>query len=278
MPASQFTLEVTETAVLEKPETARAVIDAIAALGVSISVDDFGTGYASLLWLRLFEVNQVKIDRTFVSKVDRKGEVFVAGAIRLAHDLGLSVVAEGIEDRETLQVMQELGCDIGQGYYFAKPQPAEAIPAWLDTGPTASWTAQRTEIVVDSDANGLDSARALIEETAREFGFDDSAIWEMKLAATEALANAIDQGLGGNGGGGVHLSPAPGARPDDLRGLGRVAKPLTLEGDDEARARGRGIAMMTSLMDGVELRQDDGNTRIRLAKRRRNGKAPALPT
>ncbi len=278
VPASQFTLEVTETAVLEKPETARAVIDAIAALGVSISVDDFGTGYASLLWLRLFEVNQVKIDRTFVSKVDRKGEVFVAGAIRLAHDLGLSVVAEGIEDRDTLQVMQELGCDIGQGYYFAKPQPAEAIPAWLDTSPTASWTAQRTEIVVDSDANGLDSARSLIEETAREFGFDDSAIWEMKLAATEALTNALDQGLGSNGGGGVHLSLRQERDQMIFEVWGESAKPLTLEGDDEARARGRGIAMMTSLMDGVELRQDDGNTRIRLAKRRRNGKAPALPT
>ena len=107
------------------------MIDAIAALGVAMSVDDFGTGNASLLWLRLFEVSQVKIDRTFVSKVDRDGEVYVAGAIRLAHDLGLSVVAEGIEDAGTLQVMQELGCDIGQGYYFAKPLPAPAISAWL---------------------------------------------------------------------------------------------------------------------------------------------------
>jgi len=275
VPASQFTLEVTETAVLEKPETARAVIDAIAALGVSISVDDFGTGYASLLWLRLFEVNQVKIDRTFVSKVDRKGEVFVAGAIRLAHDLGLSVVAEGIEDQQTLQVMQELGCDIGQGYYFSKPLPASAIPAWLDSSPTASWTAQRTEIIVDSDANGLDSARALIEETARGFGFDDSAIWEMKLAATEALTNALEQGHGN--GGGVHLSLRQERDEMVFEVWGESAKPVTLEGDDEARGRGHGIAMMTSLMDGVELRQDDGNTRIRLAKRRRNGRAPALP-
>ena len=119
----------------------------------------------------------MKIDRTFVSKVDRDGEVYVAGAIRLAHDLGLSVVAEGIEDAGTLQVMQELGCDIGQGYYSAKPLPAPAIPAWLDSGPTPRWMKQRTEIVVDPDADGLDAARTLIEQTATELGFDEGSIW-----------------------------------------------------------------------------------------------------
>ena len=70
---SDSTLEVTETAVLEKPEQTRAVLDAIAALGVAISVDDFGTGYSSLLWLRLFPVSEVKIDRTFVSQMDSDG-------------------------------------------------------------------------------------------------------------------------------------------------------------------------------------------------------------
>ncbi len=270
VPASQLTLEVTETAVLEKPETARAVIDAIAALGVAISVDDFGTGYASLLWLRLFEVSQVKIDRTFVSKVDRKGEVYVAGAIRLAHDLGLSVVAEGIEDLETLQVMQELGCDIGQGYFFAKPLPASEIPGWLDTGPTATWAAQRTEIVIESDRNGLDAARLLIEQTASELGFDQAAIWEMKLAATEALANAIDHGPPDENG--VHLCLWRERDHMVFEVWGGSRERFEPAGD--ARHRGRGMAMMTALMDGVELKQNDGSTRIRLAKRRRAVNAP----
>ena len=275
LPASRLTLEVTETAVLEKPETARAVIDAIAALGVSISVDDFGTGYASLLWLRLFEVSQVKIDRTFVSKVDREGEVYVAGAIRLAHDLGLSVVAEGIEDVETLKVMQELGCDIGQGYFFSKPLPAPAIPAWLDSSPTGTWTAQRTEIVVDSDHGGLDAARELIERTATELGFDDAAIWEMKLAATEALTNAIDHGEPDDAG--VHLSVRQERDHMVFEVWGGAAKPPDLQQrEDDPRNRGRGLAMMTALMDGVELRQHDGSTRIRLAKRRRPSEAGAF--
>jgi EAL domain-containing protein (putative c-di-GMP-specific phosphodiesterase class I)/anti-sigma regulatory factor (Ser/Thr protein kinase) len=275
VPPSRLTLEVTETAVLEKPETARAVIDAIAALGVAISVDDFGTGYASLLWLRLFEVSQVKIDRTFVSTVDRESEVYVAGAIRLAHDLGLTVVAEGIEDVETLQVMQELGCDIGQGYYFAKPLPAPAIPAWLESGVTRAWTAQRTEIVVDSDAAGLDAARALIERTASEVGFDEGAIWEMKLATTEALTNAIDHGEPADGG--VHLSVRQERDHMVFEVWGGASAPSALQHvDGDPRNRGRGIAMMSALMDGVELRQHDGTTRIRLAKRRRPGEAPAL--
>lgn len=272
---SRLTLEVTETAVLEKPETARAVIDAIAALGVAMSVDDFGTGNASLLWLRLFEVSQVKIDRTFVSKVDRDGEVYVAGAIRLAHDLGLSVVAEGIEDAGTLQVMQELGCDIGQGYYFAKPLPAPAIPAWLDSGPTPAWMKQRTEIVVDPDADGLDAARTLIEQTATELGFDEGSIWEMKLAATEALTNAIDHGDPVDDG--VHLSVHQERDHMVLEVWGGASAPSALqESNGDARKRGRGIAMMSALMDGVQLGQHDGSTRIRLEKRRRPGEAPAL--
>ena len=127
-----LTLEVTETAVLEEPEQARAVLDAIAGLGVSISIDDFGTGYSSLLWLRLFPVSEVKIDRTFVSDLKTDGEAYVLGVIRLAHDLGLSVVAEGIEDESTLQQLQQLGCDVGQGYLFSRPEPPSALEPWFD--------------------------------------------------------------------------------------------------------------------------------------------------
>ena len=127
-----LTLEVTETAVLHEPELARAVLDALSSLGVSISIDDFGTGYSSLLWLRLFPVDQVKIDRTFVADTDGDGEAFVAGVIRLGQSLGLDVVAEGVEDERVLQRLQELGCDLAQGWLFAPALPAREVEAWID--------------------------------------------------------------------------------------------------------------------------------------------------
>jgi len=264
VPAAMITFEVTETAVLDEPEQTRAVLDAIAGLGCPIAIDDFGTGYSSLLWLRLFPVTEVKIDRSFVCAMLAEGEAYVAGAVRLGHDLGLTVVAEGIEDRETLVALQELGCDVGQGFFFAKPLPADEVEAWLTAADAEEWAAERKELAMPADAVDLDAARKLIENAASGLGFDDSAIWDMKCATTEALTNALEHGAPSDDGR-IHLR------------LGRDHGDMLVEvwGGGKANGaphvdathRGRGIAIMTALMDDVELRRSDGGTIVRLVKR-----------
>jgi EAL domain-containing protein (putative c-di-GMP-specific phosphodiesterase class I)/anti-sigma regulatory factor (Ser/Thr protein kinase) len=259
-----ITFEVTETAVLDKPEQTRAVLDAIADLGFSISIDDFGTGYSSLLWLRLFPVSEVKVDRSFVSAMGAEGEAYVAGVVRLGHDLDLTVVAEGIEDRETLVALQELGCDVGQGFLFSKPLPNDEFEAWLDSSDAEIWAAERKELAMTSDAVDLDAARRLIEQTAGNLGFDDSAIWDMKCAATEALTNALDHGSPSSDGM-IHmrLGRDHGDMLVEVWGGGKANGAAHVD----ATHRGRGIAIMTALMDDVEMRRHNGDTIVRLVKR-----------
>ena len=261
---STITLEVTETAVLEDPEQARGVLDAISDLGVSLSVDDFGTGYSSLLWLRLFPVNEVKIDRTFVAQMDTDGRAYVSGVIRLAHDLGLVVVAEGVENTATLKTLQELGCDIAQGFLFAKPAPAQALESWLEDETDPDWIPRRHELHLPPDYSALEDARTLVSDTSAELGFDEVAIWDMKVAVTEALANAIEHAPMGEDGL-IHLrvSQENGEMQFKISGGGRTTEEPAGSGDH----RGRGMAIMNSLMDEVTLRKDADDTLIKLAKR-----------
>ena len=264
VPPSMITLEVTETAVLGEPEQTRSVLDSISELGVSISVDDFGTGYSSLLWLRLFPVSQVKIDRTFVSQMHVDGRPYVDGVIRLAHDLGLMVVAEGIEDAATLDALQELGCDLGQGFLFSKAVPEQAVESWLDGGLDPTWVPRRHELHMPPDYTTVEEARKLVHETATELGFDDASIWDFKVATTEALGNAIEHGAPVEDGL-IHLyiSRDKGAMQVEISGGGNLGGRPT-EGSSH---RGRGIAIMNALMDEVTLRRDADNTLIKLAKR-----------
>ena len=247
------------------------MLDALAEVGVSISVDDFGAGYSSLLWLRLFPVDEVKIDRTFVAAMGSEGEAFVAGVIRLGHDLGLSVVAEGVEEGATLQRLQELRCDLAQGYLFSAALDPSVVERWLDDE-SNRWPPNRKEISLAADEYSLDHARTLIGETAAELGYDDSAIWEMKVAATEALVNAIEHGMPSEDGM-VHLRLAQehGDMLLEVWGGGRGGRAPAgvgrAPGGDGANG-GRGIAIMTALMDEVELKRNPEASRIRLAKRR----------
>jgi EAL domain-containing protein (putative c-di-GMP-specific phosphodiesterase class I)/anti-sigma regulatory factor (Ser/Thr protein kinase) len=259
-----ITFEVTETAVLDEPEQTRAVLDAIAELGFPIAVDDFGTGYSSMLWLRLFPVTEVKIDRTFVSAMSAEGEAYVAGVVRLGHDLDLTVVAEGIEDHETLVVLQELGCDLGQGFLFAKALPPSELERWLATADADNWASESKELCMNAEEVDLDAARQLIEETATTLGFDDSAIWDMKCAATEALTNALEHGTPSDDGL-IHLRLGR-DHGDMLVEVWGGGKPKGAPHVDAAH-RGRGIAIMTALMDDVEMLRNDGDTVVRLTKR-----------
>ncbi|HTE59238.1 MAG TPA: bifunctional diguanylate cyclase/phosphodiesterase, partial [Solirubrobacteraceae bacterium] len=127
-------LEVTESAAMHDPEDSLAVLERLAALGVRLSVDDFGTGHSSLAYVARLPVVELKIDRTFVV-AGLDGETanrsIVATTIELGRRLGLRVVAEGVEDDATLASLRALGCDHAQGYGIARPMPAAAVPGWV---------------------------------------------------------------------------------------------------------------------------------------------------
>jgi diguanylate cyclase (GGDEF)-like protein len=133
LPPQLLTVELTESGFIEDPTRALRMLDAIAALGVSLSIDDFGTGYSSLSHLVRMPVHEVKIDRSFVQGLESDAEFapVVRSAIDMGHGLGLKVVAEGIETAAAAARLREFGCDVGQGYWYAKPMPLEAFEAWL---------------------------------------------------------------------------------------------------------------------------------------------------
>jgi EAL domain-containing protein (putative c-di-GMP-specific phosphodiesterase class I) len=131
LPPSRLTLEITETAAIDDSVTAEAVLAQLERLGVELSVDDFGTGHSSMIRLARFPIREVKIDRSFVGEMHTSERPIVATTIGLAHALGLRVVAEGIEDEDTLLALRELGCDLAQGYHISRPLDADAFAAWL---------------------------------------------------------------------------------------------------------------------------------------------------
>jgi EAL domain-containing protein (putative c-di-GMP-specific phosphodiesterase class I) len=129
--AATLTLEITETAAVEDSVMADAVLAALDEAGVGLSVDDFGTGHSSIVRLARFPICEVKIDRSFVREMRNAKRPIVATTIELAHALGLRVVAEGIEDQETLVALRELGCDLAQGYHVSRPLAPADFTAWL---------------------------------------------------------------------------------------------------------------------------------------------------
>ncbi len=126
-------LEITETAIIEDPGRSLRVLKELAALGVELSIDDFGTAYSSLDYLRKLPAHELKIDRSFVSGAERdEGDATIVRAtIRLARDFGLRAVAEGIESQAMMDRLRVLGCHHGQGYFIAPPMPAAAFESWL---------------------------------------------------------------------------------------------------------------------------------------------------
>ncbi|HUR51342.1 MAG TPA: EAL domain-containing protein [Mycobacteriales bacterium] len=133
---ARLLLEITEEALLQDWDTAVDVVRELRAVGVGVAVDDFGTGYSSMRYLRRFDTSTLKIDREFVQVVgeERRTRALVASVIELAGALGLTTVAEGVETRDQLQVLQALGCRLAQGYLFDRPMEREAFGALLRTG------------------------------------------------------------------------------------------------------------------------------------------------
>jgi diguanylate cyclase (GGDEF)-like protein len=132
-PPSALKLEITETTIMADPRQAEDVVRALSALGVRIAIDDFGTGYSSLAYLKRLSVDELKIDRSFVADMSESesSAVIVRSIVQLAHNLGLEVVAEGVEDIGTMQMLQDLGCNMVQGYYVSRPLGGDRLVPWL---------------------------------------------------------------------------------------------------------------------------------------------------
>ncbi|KFE54369.1 EAL domain-containing protein [Pseudomonas syringae] len=133
LPAEQLIFEITESAVMREPEQALVVLNRLRQCGISLSVDDFGTGYSSLAHLKRLPVQELKIDQSFVRNLDETSEdaVIVRSTIEMSHNLGLKVVAEGVEYERSLILLDRWHCDTAQGYLISRPLPAVAFEAWM---------------------------------------------------------------------------------------------------------------------------------------------------
>jgi EAL domain-containing protein (putative c-di-GMP-specific phosphodiesterase class I) len=181
--AEWFELEITESTFMHEPERTLKAVEDVRRLGFVVSIDDFGTGYSSLGYLAALPVNAVKIDREFVIPMttDHRREAIVRATIALGHDLGFEVVGEGVEDRDTWELLGALGCDVAQGYHIARPMPPGDIGGWLDSWDpagaaignrtidpmrraTAFGGPQRHVLVADDEPAIVEMIRAILED------------------------------------------------------------------------------------------------------------------
>jgi EAL domain-containing protein (putative c-di-GMP-specific phosphodiesterase class I) len=147
--AARLCLEITESAIMDDPARALQTLQRLHELGVRLSIDDFGTGYSSLAYLKRLPVDELKIDRSFVTNMERDlhDARIVQSTIGLAHNLGLSVVAEGVETDKAWALLARLGCDEGQGYGIGRPMPSDEFLGWV-----RRWQAPSNEALhVDTD-------------------------------------------------------------------------------------------------------------------------------
>ena len=133
LPPGMLCLEITESGLMDDPRSAQSTLRKLRDLGIATSIDDYGTGYSSLAYIKQLAVNELKIDRAFVSgmEADRRNAAIVRSTIELGHNLGLAVVAEGVETDHEVEQLRRFGCDTVQGYHFAKPMTAEALQSFL---------------------------------------------------------------------------------------------------------------------------------------------------
>jgi EAL domain-containing protein (putative c-di-GMP-specific phosphodiesterase class I) len=156
---SQLVVELTEDSLVTDPEAAASVLGALRTLGVRISLDDFGTGYCSLSYLRQLPVDEVKLDRSFTDGVgvDAAADAVIEHTVGLVHALGLQLVAEGVEDLLTADRLRELGCDTGQGFLWARPQPVDDL---LSTVFLSSYAADDESATGPTGSDRTDTSQA----------------------------------------------------------------------------------------------------------------------
>jgi EAL domain-containing protein (putative c-di-GMP-specific phosphodiesterase class I) len=135
VPADRLEVELTESTLMADPVRGSEVLMRLHEMGVKLAIDDFGTGYSSLAYLKQLPIDEIKIDKSFVLEMlanDRDGFI-VRSVADLGHSLGLDVVAEGVEDQQTLRLLTLMGCDIAQGYHLSRPLPSEELFSWVGT-------------------------------------------------------------------------------------------------------------------------------------------------
>ena len=203
VPPSLLELEVTETAVIADPFRMKAVLERLGAMGLRLSVDDFGTGYTSLGYLTRLPINELKIDRSFVSNMthSEQDEVIVRSTIDLGRNLGLEVVAEGVESAEVLERLRSLGCDVAQGFLMSRALSADELTAWLNELPARDrepyWRVESSSsrtgpVVIGEPALGIDDVvRAAVE--GAEVVVDRAAMGRM-VAARGTIDDALTRG------------------------------------------------------------------------------------
>jgi EAL domain-containing protein (putative c-di-GMP-specific phosphodiesterase class I) len=130
-------LEITESSLMADPSRALQVLARLRDMGLRIAVDDFGTGYSSLAYLKQLPVHELKIDRSFVGQMSQGDAVIVRSTISLGHDLGLTVVAEGVEDLATWERLEDFACDLVQGYLVSRPLAAAHLVLWVQNSSRA---------------------------------------------------------------------------------------------------------------------------------------------
>jgi diguanylate cyclase (GGDEF)-like protein len=147
VPAEAFCLEITESAIMDDPQRAQATLDRLSALGFKLSIDDFGTGYSSLAYLKRLPVDELKIDKSFVLSMENDADdaKIVRSTIDLAHNLGLSVVAEGVENATVWDMLRDLNCDQAQGFHMGRPMPARDFALW-----SSRWMARQHSTAIET--------------------------------------------------------------------------------------------------------------------------------
>ena len=163
LPASALELEITEDFLMGDRERAREILTQLRGLGIRVAVDDFGTGYSSLAYLRELPIDELKLDRSFVQpmSIDPRAAAIVRSTIDLAHSLGMTLVAEGVEDEATAGHLASSGCDESQGFFFSRALPAIELELWLDERPDRATSHEHADV-----ANAADAADAAARAAA----------------------------------------------------------------------------------------------------------------
>ena len=232
-------LEITESVLMEDAEASRLALDDLKALGLSIAVDDFGTGYSSLLYLRRFPVDELKVDRSFVAGLGSSAEdtAIVAGVVGLAHALGMSAVAEGVETPEQAERLKEMGCGLAQGFHWSQPMPAEELERWLGqywAAAAAVPPALIGVLVVDDHATFRQAARMALElegcfEVVAEAADGAAAVELARLHQPDlVLLDLVMPGMGGLEALPHILEVAPAAKVAFLTALDSGATPAAV--------------------------------------------------
>ena len=146
--AQWISLEITESAILDDQGHAVENLQLLHSLGCRLAIDDYGTGYSSLAYLRRLPLHEIKIDKSFVQRMarDASDAIIVRSTIDLAHNMGLNVVAEGVEDEVTLERLRSMGCDLAQGYHLSKPLMAADVVTWIRSVSRVRATQEPAEI------------------------------------------------------------------------------------------------------------------------------------